>query len=85
MEVQNKDKLYTLLSLYVLIIIAWILFLLALYFSSLAIIPLFSEKKQPLLISILQLFIGAGTIMIWLIIWRRLAKVWMFKILPKKE
>lgn len=86
MKIQNsKDKLYTLLSLYALIMIAWIVFILALYFSSLAIIPLFSERKQSLLISILQLFIGASTIIIWLIIWRKLSEIWMYKILPKKS
>ncbi len=81
----KKDKIYTLLSLYALIIIAWILFLIALYFSSLAIIPLFSEKKPSLIISILQLFIGVSIITLWLIIWRKLAKIWMFKILPKRS
>lgn len=86
MKIQNsKDKLYTLLSLYALIMIVWIVFILALYFSSLAIIPLFSERKQSLLISILQLFIGASTIIIWLIIWRKLSEIWMYKILPKKS
>ena len=82
---KNKDKFYTLLSLYALIIIAWILFLVALYFSSMAITPLFSERKSSLMISILQLFIGASIITLWLIIWRNLAKIWMFKILPKKS
>lgn len=82
---ESKDKFHTLLSLYALIIIAWILFLIALYFSSLAITPLFSERKPSLIISILQLFIGVSIITIWLIIWRELAKIWMFKILPKKS
>ena len=81
----KKDKIYTLLSLYALIIIAWILFLIALYFSSLAIIPLFSDKKPSLIISILQLFIGVSIITLWLITWKELAKIWMFKILPKKD
>jgi hypothetical protein len=82
---KNKDKFYTLLSLYALIIIAWILFLIALYFSSLAIIPLFSDKKPSLIISILQLFIGVSIITLWLITWKELAKIWMFKILPKRS
>jgi hypothetical protein len=81
----KKDKIYTLLSLYALIIIAWILFLIALYFSSLAIIPLFSDKKPSLIISILQLFIGVSIITLWLITWKELAKIWMFKILPKRS